>query len=77
MASSDSSVQLQLSVVHVASHQSVERPQQDVWLCLRQMELWKGLGSFDLLQLVHPKLFGSVAFAERVIIISRGDAASG
>jgi len=25
----------------------VERPQQEVWLYLRQMELWKGLGSFD------------------------------
>ena len=24
------------------SHQSVQRPQQEVWLRLRQMELWKG-----------------------------------
>ena len=38
-------------MVHVASHQSVERPQQEVWLYLRQMELWKGLDSFDLLLL--------------------------
>ena len=68
MASSDSSVQLQLSVVHVASHQSVERRQQEVWLCLRQMELWKGLGSFDLLQLVHPKLSVCVVFAERALV---------
>jgi len=27
------------------------------------MELWKGLSSFDLLQLVHPKLSGYVVFA--------------
>jgi len=39
--------------MHVASHQSVERPQQEVWLYLCQMELWKGLGSFDLLQFIH------------------------
>jgi len=59
---------MQLSVVHVASHQSVERPLQEVWLYLRQMELWKGLGSFDLLQLVHPKLSGCAVFAERALV---------
>jgi len=46
----------------------VERPLQAVWLYLRQMELWKGLGSFDLLQLVHPKLAGCVVFAERALV---------
>jgi len=55
-------------VVHVASHQSVQRPQQEVWLYLRQMELWKGLGSFNLLQLVHLKLSGCVVFAERALV---------
>ena len=54
--------------MHVASHQSVERLQQEVWLYLRQMELWKGLGSYDLLQLVHPKLSGCVVFAERALV---------
>ena len=55
--------------MHVASHhQRVERPQQEVWLYPRQMKLWKGLGSFDLLQLVHPKLSGCVVFAERVLV---------
>jgi len=39
VVSSDSLSQLQLLVACVASHQSVERPQQEVWLCLRQMEL--------------------------------------
>ena len=36
-------------MVHVASHQSVERLLQEVWLYLRQMELWKGLGLLLLL----------------------------
>ena len=68
MASCDSLSPTAVMVVYVASHQSVERPQQEVWLCLRQMELWKGLGSFDLLQLVHPKLSGCVVFAERALV---------
>ena len=69
-ASSDSlSPTAVIGGAYVASHQSVERLQQEVWLCLRQMELWKGLGSFDLLQLVHPKLIsGCVVFAERALV---------
>jgi len=47
VASSDS---LSL-MVRVASHRNVQRPQQEVWIYPRQMELWKGLGSCDLLQL--------------------------
>jgi len=35
---------------------------------LRQMELWKGLGSFYLLQLAHPKPSGCVVFADRVSV---------
>ena len=62
------SVQLQLSVVRAASHQSVARPQQEVWLYPRQMELWKGLGSFDMLQLVYPRLFRCVVFAGRILV---------
>ena len=46
----------------------MERPLQEVWLYLRQMELWKGLGSFDLLQLVHLKLSGCAVFAERALV---------
>ena len=54
-----------VQLLHVASYQSVERQQQEVWLY--QLELWKELGSCDLLQLVHPKLSGCVVFAERVL----------
>jgi len=55
MALSDSLSPTAVMVVYVASHQSVQRPQQEVWLYPRQMEPWKGLGSCDLLQLVHPR----------------------
>jgi len=65
MASPDS---LSPTAVIGGSHQSVERPQQEVWLYPREMELWKGLGSFDLLQLVRPRLSGCVVIAERVLV---------
>ena len=54
-----------VQLLHVASYQSVEKLQQEVWLY--QLELWKELGSCDLLQLVHPILSGCVVFAERVL----------
>ena len=68
MASSDSLSPTAVIGGALASHQSVERQQQEVWLYPRQMELWKGLSSFDLLQLVHPKLSAYVVFAERVLV---------
>ena len=50
----------------VASHQSVETLQQEVWLYPHHMRLWKGLGFCDVLQLVHPRLSVCVVLAEWV-----------
>ena len=58
MASSDSLSPTAVIGGACSQHQSVERPQQEVWLYPRQMELWKRLDSFDLLQLNgHGKRF--------------------
>ena len=50
----------------VASHQSVETPQQEVWLYPHHLGLWKELGFCDVLQLVHPRLSVYVRYAARV-----------
>ena len=62
VASSDS-----LSPTAVISGESVERPQQEVWLI---HVIWSSGNDwvFDLLQLVHHKLSGCVVFAERVLV---------
>ena len=51
----------------VASHQSVETPQQEVWLYPHHLGLWKELGFCDVLQLVHPRHSVYVRYAARVL----------
>ena len=56
-------VPLRLLEALIASHQSVETPQQEVWLYPHHLGLWKELGFCDVLQLVHPRLSVCVWYA--------------